>query len=144
MKLLLPLLLLTFAAGAQSLNRAKVATSTATTAPWVYTQSSVDALVNQLTRRIASLESQIIRLRPGTVDTLTNINTYLTSISRQVAGLGASLSTLNATLAGNIATDNAQAVQISNAQAASKQALEAASALLGTIDNLKNYLRATP
>lgn len=108
--------------------------------------------------RLTALESNVVRLRPGTVDSLNRLNVLLNELSTRIAQQGASLSTLNATVAGNVAGDNSQALQISNLvkqigeyglllpiiQAAVKTAQDAANGAQGSVDNLRNYIRATP
>lgn len=157
MKHLLTLLLIccSFSATAQTY---RAATTTSTAAPLSYNKAGVDTLIAQLSRRVQALESRVVFLRPGTVDSLNRLNVLLTDLSTRIAQQGASLSTLNATLAGNVATDNSQALQISALvkqigsydtllpiiQAAVKTAQDAANGAQGTVDNLKNYLKATP
>jgi len=155
MRLILFLLLICSTASAQTY---RAATTTNTAAPISYNKAGVDTLINQLTRRVAALESNVVRLRPGTVDSLNRLSVLLNDLSTRIAQQGASLSTLNATVAGNVAGDNAQAVQISSLvkqigsydtllpiiQAAVKTAQDAANGAQGTVDNLKNYLKATP
>lgn len=111
-----------------------------------------------LSERIAALERSQVRLRQGTVDSLDRLSVLLNELSTRIAQQGASLSSLNATVAGNVAGDNAQAVQISSLvkqigsydtllpiiQAAVKAAQDAANGAQGTVDNLKNYIRAIP
>ena len=108
--------------------------------------------------RLASLERNVVTLRPGTVDSLNRLSNLLNELSTRIAQQGASLSTLNATVAGNVAGDNSQALQISAlvkqigeygislsaVQAAVKTAQDAANGAQGSVDNLRNYIRATP
>ena len=108
--------------------------------------------------RLASLERNVVTLRPGTVDSLNRLSVLLNELSTRIAQQGASLSTLNATVAGNVAGDNSQGLQISAlvkqigeygislsaVQAAVKTAQDAANGAQGSVDNLKNYLKATP
>ena len=108
--------------------------------------------------RLTSLERSVVTLCPGTVDSLNRLSVLLTDLSTRIAQQGASLSTLNATVAGNVAGDNSQALQISAlvkqigeyginlsaVQAAVKTAQDAANGAQGSVDNLRNYIRATP
>ena len=108
--------------------------------------------------RLAALERSVVTLRPGTVDSLNRLSNLLNELSTRIAQQGASLSTLNATVAGNVAGDNSQALQISAlvkqigeygislsaVQAAVKTAQDAANGAQGSVDNLRNYIRATP
>lgn len=159
MKLIPLLLLICSTASAQTY---RAATTTNTAAPMAYTVTGVDTAKRNIRSEIAALRTEIIRnvvtLRPGTVDSLNRLSVLLTDLSTRIAQQGASLSTLNATVAGNVAGDNAQAVQISSLvkqigsydtllpiiQAAVKTAQDAAGAAQGTVDNLRNYLKATP
>ena len=94
--------------------------------------------------RLTALERSVVTLRPGTVDSLNRLSVLLNDLSTRIAQQGASLSTLNATLAGNVAGDNAQAVAISNLQASVKEALSAAVLAQDMINQVKQYLKATP
>ena len=122
----------------------RAATTTSTSAPISYNKAGVDTLIAQLTRRVQALESRVVFLRPGTVDSLNRLSVLLNDLSTRIAQQGASLSTLNATLAGNVAGDNAQAVAISNLQASVKEALSAAVLAQDMINQVKQYLKATP
>lgn len=92
--------------------------------------------------RLSALERNVVTLRPGTVDSLNRLSVLLTDLSTRIAQQGASLSSLNATVAGNVATDNAQAVAISNLQAAVKEALSAGVLAQDMINQMKQYLKA--
>ena len=94
--------------------------------------------------RLTALERSVVTLRPGTVDSLNRLSVLLNELSTRIAQQGASLSTLNATLAGNVAGDNAQAVAISNLQASVKEALSAAVLAQDMINQVKQYLKALP
>ena len=94
--------------------------------------------------RLTALERSVVTLRPGTVDSLNRLSVLLNDLSTRIAQQGASLSTLNATLAGNVAGDNAQAVAISNLQASVKEALSAAVLAQDMINQVKQYLKALP
>ena len=122
----------------------RAATTTSTSAPISYNKAGVDTLIAQLTRRVQALESRVVFLRPGTVDSLNRLSALLNDLSTRIAQQGASLSTLNATLAGNVAGDNAQAVAISNLQASVKEALSAAVLAQDMINQVKQYLKALP
>lgn len=136
----------------------RAATTTSTSAPVSYNKAGVDTLIAQLSRRVQALERNVVTLRTGTVDSLNRLSVLLNELSTRIAQQGASLSSLNATVAGNVAGDNAQALQISALvkqigsydtllpiiQAAVKTAQDAAGAAQGSVDNLKNYLKATP
>ena len=122
----------------------RAATTTSTSAPISYNKAGVDTLIAQLTRRVQALESRVVFLRPGTVDSLNRLSVLLNDLSTRIAQQGASLSTLNATLAGNVAGDNAQAVAISNLQASVKEALSAAVLAQDMINQVKQYLKALP
>lgn len=157
MKYLFILLLITSTAHAQT-----VRVSTNTTGTVVPTQASIDSAKRNIRGEIAALRAEMLRsvvtLRPGTVDSLNRLSVLLNELSTRIAQQGASLSSLNATVAGNVAGDNAQALQISALvkqigsydtllpiiQAAVKTAQDAAGAAQGSVDNLKNYLKATP
>lgn len=141
MKHILFMLLITSTAHAQTY---RAATTTSTAAPVAYTQAGVDTLINRLTRRVQALERNVVTLRPGTVDSLNRLSVLLNDLSTRIAQQGASLSTLNATLAGNVATDNAQAVAISNLQASVKEALSAGVLAQDMINQVKQYLKALP
>ena len=122
----------------------RAATTTSTSAPISYNKAGVDTLIAQLTRRVQALESRVVFLRPGTVDSLNRLSALLNDLSTRIAQQGASLSTLNATLAGNVAGDNAQAVAISNLQASVKEALSAGVLAQDMINQVKQYLKALP
>lgn len=108
--------------------------------------------------RLTALESNVVRLRPAVITALQRLDSTILELSTRIAQQGASLSTLNATVAGNVATDNSQALQIAalvkqiveygitltTVQAAVKTAQDTANGAQGTVDNLKNYLKATP
>lgn len=84
MKYILFLLLICSTATAQTV---RVATSTATTAPTVYSRAGTDTAKDALRREIAALRAEITALRsaviqmtPGAADTLRNINRHLTDM----------------------------------------------------------------
>lgn len=102
---------------------AKVATSTATTAPVVYTQAGVDALLKTVNSRIAALESRATAaesriaalesqlaalpvIRKGTADTLNSINIYFTALQANVTALQAGQLSLQKAIDTNTANDN--------------------------------------
>ena len=129
----------------------RAATTTSTSAPISYNKAGVDTLIAQLTRRVQALESRVVFLRPGTVDSLNRLSILLNELSTRIAQQGASLSTLNATLAGNIATDRSQEIQLTNlyvainwAREEAAEAQKAAQAAQDMINQVKQYLKALP
>lgn len=87
--------------------------------------------------RLTALERSVVTLRPGTVDSLNRISNLLTDLSGRIAQQGASLSTLNATLAGNLTDDRVQAAAIKTAQ-------DAVNSVTASLEALKQYLKALP
>ena len=140
MKHLLTILLIccSFAAQAQTITPAQLRKSLDSVAALSRTADS------RQDTRLTALERSVVTLRPGTVDSLNRLSVLLNDLSTRIAQQGASLSTLNATLAGNVAGDNAQAVAISNLQASVKEALSAAVLAQDMINQVKQYLKATP
>ena len=101
--------------------------------------------------RLTALERSVVTLRPGTVDSLNRLSVLLNDLSTRIAQQGASLSTLNATLAGNIATDRSQEIQLTNlyvainwAREEAAEAQKAAQAAQDMINQVKQYLKALP
>lgn len=85
MKHLLPILLLI--SGTLTAQTVRVATSTSTSAPTVYSRAGVDTAKDALRREIAALRAEVTALRsaviqmtPGAADTLRNINRHLTDM----------------------------------------------------------------
>lgn len=138
MRYILFLLLLTSTAQAQTITPAQLRKSLDSVAALSRTADA------RQDTRLTALERSVVTLRPGTVDSLNRLNVLLTDLSTRIAQQGASLSRLTTTLALVVETDIDQAKMIGNLQAAVKEALSAGVLAQDMINQLKQYLKATP
>lgn len=135
----------------------RVATSTSTSAPTVYTQRGVDTAKDALRREIAALRAEITALRsaviqmtPGAADTIRNINRHLTDMRNRTEAVNTNWWRADQVLIGRIDSgvvaqrivNTATTAQINGVQSQVKQLTEQQAAQQQVINKVEAWIRS--
>lgn len=150
-------ILLLFISSTLTAQTVRVATSTSTSAPTVYSRAGVDTAKDALRREIAALRAEVTALRsaviqmtPGAADTLRNINRHLTDMRNRTEAVNTNwwradnilISRIDSGVAAQRIVNTATTAQINGVQGQVKQLTEQQSGVISRLETTEKQQAA--